>query len=146
MCLIPYPVESEDDVEWLRFIRNQCRAWMTNHRDWITPEQQMTWWQTRDTEHVKAWLYRIGVQPIGFGLLRFDGHRWWATLGIRQRWRGEGHGKAIYRHLSQQSPDEVWIEVLSNNGASLGAARSAGFVTREERDGLVLLCATKETK
>lgn len=127
-------VETEPDVEALRQLRNGCRLFMTRDQRPITVEQQRAWWARRAPE-LRAYLFTVGSKPVGFGIIRQDVGRWWLTLGVDPGNRGRGIGTAIYRFLVEHSPEPPWIEVRSDNIASLRAAARAGFqVLGQDRD------------
>src|SRR5437868_6972796 len=123
-------VETAEDVEQLRRMRNHCREWMTRDRSLISAERPAEWWQERDPT-LRACVYCTQREDVGFGLLRQESGRWWATLGVLQDWRGRGLGTEIYRHLFRLVREEVWIEVRTDNKPSLAAALRAGFIPVE---------------
>jgi RimJ/RimL family protein N-acetyltransferase len=136
-------VETQEDVEHLRCLRNHCRLAMTRDQRIISQAEQLAWWQNKPDD-LKAYLYCVDGLPVGFGLLRYDQEKWWATLGILEEWRGQGIGTQIYRSLISEASEELWIEVRASNGGSLKAAARAGFVLQEEAGECCLLKARKE--
>lgn len=120
------PVESEQDVEALRRLRNCCRLFMTRDQRRITVERQRAWWAGRPPD-LKAYLISLGPSAVAFGVIREESGRWWISLGIESGYRGRGIGTAIYRFLIAQSPEPPWIEVRADNVPSLRAAARAGF-------------------
>lgn len=138
--------DGDEEADIVRRIRNQGRAWMTRYTSEITPEEQAAWWAAREALGVRVYLALIGEEVLGFGLLRRDPDgRLWATLAVREQWRGRGVGTQLYRYLCQQAGEDVWIEVRADNAASLRAAQKAGFeFLAEAEDGICVLLARQE--
>jgi GNAT superfamily N-acetyltransferase len=126
MRLIPRLAETPEDVETLRRLRNECRAWMTGNTAEITPEQQAAWWP----DHVgTAWLYALNGRTVGFAYVRPNEEEdIWVSLGVTKDARGRGHGTAIYRHVALASPCRVWAEIRGGNYPSIMACERAGWV------------------
>lgn len=145
-------ISTPGDLEALRRLRNECRAFMTGHTDEIGREQQAAWWASLRPEDWRIWLYWAGRRPVAFGLLRRQHGRWWATLGVTEAERGRGIGTSIYADLIRWADGPVWIAVRRDNPASRRAAEKAGF-SPVEQDGagyavgqaVDILCARKET-
>lgn len=127
MTLYAALVVTPGDLEELRRLRNECRAWMTAHTDEISREQQAAWWASLRPNDWRIWLYWDDQRPVGFGLLRRREGRWWATLGLTEGERSKGVGTAIYADLARWAGGPVWIEVRRDNPASRRAAEKAGF-------------------
>lgn len=80
--LIACPIDTLEDVECLRQIRNACRMYMTNDTQAITPESQAVWYRQYCADGpavIQVWLIlrAIGVVPIGFLSLRYAHTRRW---------------------------------------------------------------------
>lgn len=141
-------VVSLEEAHQVAWIRNQCLGHFTHHNEFITPEHQRAWWESRPD--VRMWLYTLAdsmtTQWVGFGLLRRDEHgHVWATLGVVPQHRNRGYGTAIYRHLIEQG-EHVWIEIGKGNPASYIAARKAGFMPAYEDGVVATLVATRERR
>jgi RimJ/RimL family protein N-acetyltransferase len=122
-------VETFDQAETLRRVRNICREYMTNNQRLISPGDQVVWW-TLNQSRVKAWLYcdNRTDRLLGFGLLRpYESDMWWVTLGLVPKQRGRGYGRLIYRHLAEEADGPVMAEILEDNLASIAAATHAGY-------------------
>jgi GNAT superfamily N-acetyltransferase len=142
--LVPRRAVTLADAEALRVIRNACRLTMTGHTGEIAPDEQRAWWETYQCRTMRIWLFDMpGGNPVGFGLLRPDESRWWATLGLLPEWRGRGYGVAIYRHLIAACPGDLWIDVLLTNSASARAAERAGFRLADWNGAVATLVARK---
>ena len=99
-------VERPEHIEWLRKIRNACRAGFPRDTQEITPGQQSTWWKAMADPRrprVKAWLFERDGQVIGYGLVRLsrDG-KWWASIAVLPAFDGHGYVKAITQLLIEQ--------------------------------------------
>lgn len=138
--------DGDVEADIVRRIRNEGRAWMTRYTSEITPEEQAEWWALRELAGVRVYLALLGEEALGFGLLRRDPDgRLWATLAVREQWRGRGVGTHLYRYLCQQAGEDVWIEARADNAASLRAAQKAGFqLLAEAEDGIRVLVARQE--
>src|SRR6266852_9598119 len=82
-------IETPEDVESLRQVRN-ATAWGFSHdTSQISPEQQRGWWATMRGK-VRGWLYRLPAgDVVGFGVLRqTDDGRWWNSVGVLPAFAG----------------------------------------------------------
>lgn len=126
------PVSTLEDVENLRILRNECRAYMTHNTDEITQAQQRIWWQgAAGNPQWIIWLVYVPGwdEPVGFALLRKTLTRWYCSLGLRSWLRGQRYGTLIYGALAQVVPDgEVWAAIRTDNPASIRASQRAGYV------------------
>jgi GNAT superfamily N-acetyltransferase len=144
IVLTPRRAHGDADAEALRLIRNACAPYMTGHPQPITAEEQRGFLGRAFVEGWRIWLFDAAWgTPVGFGLIRPVGGRWWATLGLLPEWRGMGHGTAIYRHLIAQCPGDLHIDVLLTNVASARAAERAGFRLVDWNGALATLVARK---
>jgi hypothetical protein len=123
-------VQSADEVERLRVLRNVSRTWMTGNTTWISAEQQRRWWESRDPGKLRAYLF---AAESGAGVLscREDG-RWWVTVMVDPVMRRLGMGTYIYRMLAHAAPtDGVWAGIRDDNIPSIRAAEKAGYQLQE---------------
>ena len=114
-------VETPEDVELLRTIRNACREYMTYRTAEITPEEQASWWSSAKRE---AYLF----DDVAFAYVSRRHKKTFITLGILPEARGKGLGTQVYRFVAALHP-EVWAEVRHDNEPSINAAIKAGFET-----------------
>jgi len=126
---------TENDVEILRLIRNDCREFMTNNQDMITREQQRDWYQNLDTNVYKIFLFQIphaGIyHPIGYGIIKLDEDASILTGGIISGYRGYGYGRKIFEELRYhgfQYRNKVRLDVLKSNERAIKLYKSLGFV------------------
>lgn len=143
-ALTPRVPTTDADAEALRQIRNECREFMTGDPRPVSAEAQRGFLVRAYEQGWRVWLFDdpAGV-PVGFGLIRPVGGRWWATLGLLPDWRGRGHGTAIYRHLIARCPGDLYIDVLLTNAASARAAERAGFRLVDWNGSVATLVARK---
>ena len=99
-------VEQPEHIEWLRKIRNACRAAFSHDAQEITLEQQSTWWKAMTGSRqlrAKAWLFELDGRVVGHGLVRLarDG-KWWASVAVLPAFEGHGYVKAITQLLIEQ--------------------------------------------
>lgn len=118
-------VTDAEDVEWLRAIRNTCRAGFSNDRAVITAPQQAAWWAAMQGR-VVARLYQDRQQfVVGYGLLRFgptggEAAGWISSVAVLPGHGGRGYGGAITRHVIRQCPQgRVWASARNDNPAAL---------------------------
>lgn len=112
-------VRSEEDVESLRRLRNECREFMTGSTKAITKAQQAKWWAA---EARLAYLLVDGDEPLGFVYLRREDGVPWITLGLTKKARGKGLGSLLYWTFSGNA-----ARIRRDNFASLRAAEKAGY-------------------
>lgn len=141
--LTPRRATGATDAEALRVIRNSCAEYMTGNPREIAAEEQARWWASDARRGMAIWLFDAPSGPVGFGLIRMVGGRWWATLGLLPEWRGMGHGTAIYRHLREHCPADLHIDVLLTNVRSARAAERAGFRLEDWNGSVATLVARR---
>lgn len=133
-------VEQPEHVEWLRQIRNACRAGFSRDTQPITPEQQSTWWKAMTGSRqlrMKAWLFERDGRVVGHGLVRLsrDGN-WWASVALLPAFEGHGYEKEITRLLIEQPHVDhpVYSEArLDNPEAMTSHAFPAWVEVRRDR-------------
>jgi hypothetical protein len=128
-------VQTWDQALDLLEVRNACRDGMTHTLDEITVEQQRRFYE----EHlVPGHVYDCYVwydeqTPIGFGVIKKDGHRAWMTHGLIPEVRGRHLSRIGIQFITQMGytvADEVWIDVWDWNHALRGDIREGyEFVT-----------------
>lgn len=143
-------VETADDVERLRQIRNECRAFMTGFTDEVTSGMQEVWWS--GVSRSSDWLVWLVFVPgwedaIGYAMLsrrnRNDAHEggWWVTIALTGSLRGCGLGTLLYRTMASMANGELVLAAIrSDNEASIRAAEKAGYAMRTSgQAGIVLM-------
>lgn len=116
MTLTAHPIESENDVERLRLIRNKTAAGYSNFTDQISQVQQRQWW-AENRERLQGWLYRDQyAQLVGFGLLRQDDEGFWLTVvGVLPGFEGNGYGKFITHDIVTKAPGRCKATARKDN-------------------------------
>jgi GNAT superfamily N-acetyltransferase len=118
--LTPRRVIDDEDVEWLRIIRNTCRRGFAHDQEPISATAQEQWWAANQGD-VIAYLHQdCDGFVVGYGLLRRDTYgRWWSSVAVLPPYSGRGYGGAITRHIIRQSPSGVvHAEALVDNPAA----------------------------
>jgi ribosomal protein S18 acetylase RimI-like enzyme len=134
------PASSTEDVETLRLIRNSCREFMTRDQRAITRAGQQAWWQDRDPETVRCYVFEIAGLAAGYGLIRLEdgpggeGRAAWLSGGLRPVYRGRGLGRPLFQQLIALAPEQPWLEVLVDNERAIRLYTSLGFrvISRSE--------------
>lgn len=121
------PIETVDQVETLRTIRNACRATLHDRRE-ISAAQQLAWWTALDRSRWEGKLFSDDCGLVGAGCWSLRNEVWWITVLVLPHRRGEGRGTAIYRALQTEPPAlDVFALIRASNVPSLRAARRAGW-------------------
>lgn len=121
-------------------IRNTVAEFMTRDQSIISDELQSIWWSiAKDDPNIILYLALLeDATPIGYGLLKCasDG-RYWGTLAVLKEYHNQGYGTAIYQFLAAQVP-ELYIEIFSDNIASMRSAIKAGFTMEYAGDKTII--------
>lgn len=114
-------------------VRNLCREGMTHNTERIEVDQQSLFFaELRKGTEYEAYLLmdddQVPPSPraIGYGLLKWDGERYWMTAGLTPRVRGKGLSKLIINFITEmghREGREVWIDVYDDNLALFGDIR-----------------------
>jgi GNAT superfamily N-acetyltransferase len=138
-------VESWWEAKALMNVRNQCREGMTHDITEITEERQWKFWcdELKDGKTFEAYVLYDADEPIGYGLLKWDGERYWMTAGLTEAVRGKGLSRLIINFITEmghREGREVWIDVYDDNLALFGDIRVGyQFVnSHEQPDGKIL--------
>lgn len=122
--LMARPIESDEDVETLRLIRNACKDGFSHDNSEINQQQQAAWWSLMH-DKVRGWLYWVGSEVVGYGLIRqTDDQRWWSSVAVLPDCAGKGYGGAITADLARRSPRAVWATARLDNPAALRLHRT----------------------
>ena len=124
----------EDDLEFLRQLRNRERRWFFDQTE-ITPEAQRAWHRSLGANPDNHWfMVRVGNAPAGCFSIKVggDGRAEVRCILLDETFRGRGVmtraiGAAmdrIGRHL------RYFAEVLPDNDPSLGLFDRLGFARR----------------
>lgn len=135
------------EVEVVRLLRNQCRAYMTRDTHDIGPAEQQLWWSRLDHEANRLFLffvtdtteYATGTTAVGYGFCRKLGGTWWVSGGLASAWQGKGLGKKLFGFLLEQTGLPCWLEVLEHNARAFNTYRALGFVEVSRDGGIVTM-------
>ncbi len=115
-------VETDEQVETLRMLRNLTRHGFSHDTNIIESERQQGWWATMSRlGWVKAWLYeRDDHVVVGYGLLRMGYEAaWWNSLAVDPHFQGHGYGSFITHDLLNKHHGQVFSSVKRNNPAAV---------------------------
>jgi len=139
--IVLIPVQTFDDVEKLRIIRNECRNYMTRSKNLIETEQQINWWNNLDKESNKLYLvhkvyHAVASTIVGYGYIRVENGEILLTGGLTETERGKGHGKTLFGALVENSKQfdlPIKLELLKTNTKAFVVYNSLGFrVTNDD--------------
>lgn len=141
------PVKTDDDVEYLRCIRNECAEFMTRNKNQITKEQQAEWFKNVDNEYTQLYLVRqhwhgsiIDPVPIGYGILRMECGSILLTGGLVKAYRGMGIGYRLFSMLLEKAKKiglPIELQVLDTNESAKNLYSKLGFRIIHECDGII---------
>lgn len=118
--LTPRRVIDDEDVEWLRVIRNTGRAGFSHDQAFIPQEAQEAWWVAHCGDCIPYLYQDCDGFVVGYGLLRrSEDGRWWSSVAVLPPYTGRHYGGAITRHIIRQSPTGVvWASARLDNPAA----------------------------
>lgn len=136
-------VESKEDIELLRVIRNQCREFMTRDTQEISQEQQKKWFKTAKNKYdlflVYAMEHGAVVTYAGYGVIHKNETDSMVTGGFLPEFRDQGLGRSLFKFLTDTSLKRnlpVRLEVLKNNIRARKVYEKLGFVVSGETDDI----------
>lgn len=137
-----------DSAQELMNVRNECREGMTHDTGWIDLKQQKMFFDDhlstfRGDNKYEAYLLYDDHFPIGYGLLKWDGDKYWMTAGLIREYRNRGLSRFLISYITEmghREGSEVWIDVWKDNLALIGDIK-VGYEVMQERivDGKILL-------
>ena len=137
-----------EDCEFVRVLRNSSAKFWTNNQSQISAEEQRHWWDRRERNGYKLFIFDDYEMNVGYLLLRNQGENWGAlTLAVVESMRSKGIGTFIYRWAIQNMKsigfDGLVADIYKTNIASLVSAIKAGFLIDSiGPNGTVRLVAT----
>lgn len=122
MILSFQAVVQDAEFRDLLVVRNECRVGMTGSDAEITLDEQLEfmekcWVVTRETWYEPYLLYDDGW-PIGYGMLKWDGQKYWMTIGVVKGHRGKGLSHVLtglITTLGRRDRKEVWLDCFDHN-------------------------------
>jgi len=133
--LVMISVNSENDVETLRKIRNECSGFMTRNTSKITFAQQQVWFKNLDMVTNKLFLlhevyYGVASSVVGYGYIRVEDETVLLTGGLVESSRGKGYGQFLFNSLLLNSKKfnlPIKLEVLKSNMVAFSVYNKIGF-------------------
>jgi GNAT superfamily N-acetyltransferase len=132
------PISSWRDALRVRRVRNSCREWLADsrHIGWLA---QIRWYfrYNRDGSYM-LFVARVGSDVIGYGSLQFAGIECAVTECVLPRWRGQGIGTQVLKHLTYEATSRGLIpvaEIRADNHVSIMLHQTKGFVLSPDRSG-----------
>jgi len=133
--LVMIPVQTEDDVERLRQIRNVCKNFMTRNTDEISYEQQQNWYKNLNKDDNKLFLLHktycgVIADRIGYGYIRVEDGAVLLTGGLIEVERAKGYGQILFEYLVKNSEPfnlPIKLEVLKTNMKAFAVYNKIGF-------------------
>lgn len=127
----------------LLIVRNECRDGLTHDKREISLEEQAGWqdqcwdWAGDGRNFYEPYLLcenRRGQQwPVAYGMLKWDGEKYWMTVGVAKDYRRKGLGKLVTNLITEighRDGAEVWLDVMDDN-PMLPTYIKAGYEFRE---------------
>lgn len=137
-------IESDEDVEILRQIRNACKDGFAHDNATISEPAQRAWWVLMHSR-IKAWLYWHKADIVGYGLLRqTDDGRWWSSVAVVPQAAGHGYGGAITADLVRRTDEPVWAEARLDQPKAMRLHR-VGDWEELRRDDALAYYRTRES-
>src|SRR5258708_5504784 len=110
----------------LLIVRNECRDGLTHDKREITLAEQLKWsrrcWSNqvspKDPVSYEPYLLYDYEYPVGYGLLKWDGGRYWMTIGVARDYRGMGLSKVLIgliTTMASRNGREVWLDCMEDN-------------------------------
>lgn len=122
------PIETPEQIEILRKIRNATASGFTSDTSYITELRQRAWWVVMKGR-LKAWLYTLPCtgnadwKPeyvVGYGLVRLaDDGRWWDSLAVLPDYQRQGYGSYITADLLKRHDGPIYSLVRKDNIAAI---------------------------
>lgn len=135
-------VSTLEEAQIVREIRNSVSEYMTRDTSYITKEQQQKWWENISKVEYHLYLCLENAIPLGYGMLRYEDSKWLGTLAILPEHQNKGYGTDIYKFLASRIYP-LWVEIYSDNIASLRAAVRAGFNIEHIGDKIIVFSTRK---
>lgn len=141
-------VSTLEEAQAIRKIRNDNRHLMTNHTDYISPEQQQRWWESLDKSKISLYIVTVGllgsivVSDVGYGLIRFEDNIAYLSGALGYSVRGNGFGKQIFSFLIDRALEKgcaIELEVLESNTVAHSLYKKLGFKEYKRSKGVIYM-------
>lgn len=131
-------VTTDQQFRDLLHVRNECRDGLTHDRHELTLNDQWHFrrecWDQDRSWHYEPYLLMDGEWPIGYGLLKWDGKRYWMTVGLVKVYRGKGLSRLLINYITEMGHREgadVWLDVDPENKITYNSYLKAGYIVEE---------------
>lgn len=138
-------IETLEEVEQLRKIRNDCRLFMTRNNSYISEQEQQEWFKSKSIDIDVFLLYNVerGVifYPIGYALIKKESDCYSVSGGIIEDYRDKGIGKQLFSLILNQIPtgELVELEVLKSNIRAYNVYKKIGFKQISDDDKIITM-------
>lgn len=140
-------VTEPEEFRDLLIVRNECRDSLTHDTHELDLEDQkkfidLCWlgdnpaalYRTDGVFYEPYLLYDDGW-PIAYGLLKWDGEKYWMTVGIAKGYRSLGLSRLLVNFITEtghREGAEVWLDVHKDNAIAKGRYERSGYIVVEE--------------
>lgn len=125
------------DVLVVRRIRNECRTFLTNYSGHISIPRQIYWYFSYYRQAANSGVFQLIIAsnpsrlPVGYGVLSLINKELYVTECVAEKYRGQGYGSAILKHLisvanKQKLP--IVAEIWASNQNSIALHKKYKFV------------------
>jgi ribosomal protein S18 acetylase RimI-like enzyme len=132
-------VTTDQQFRDLLLVRNECRDGLTHYTREISLKEQVAWkdlcWAVglRSAPRYEPYLLYEDGWPVAYGMLKWDGLKYWMTVGVAKDSRRRGLGKLVTNLITEighRDGKEVWLDVMDDN-PMLPTYLKAGYEFRE---------------
>lgn len=133
-------VTEDQQFRDLLIVRNECRDGLTHDTHELTMENQKAWrsqcWTGTPYGEFFSSIKRMWYEPyllydeewpIGYGLLKWDGEKYWMTAGLVFEYRGKGLSRVLINFITEMAYREmqvqVWLDAKDDNLGMFGYVR-----------------------
>jgi len=140
-------IESDDELELVRSIRNECRMYMTRDTREISESEQRLWYNLLDKEKNKIFLlyameFGSILYEVGYAVVRQEGSIVVLSGGLTSSERGNGIGEVLFSSLLDEAVKfgkPIFLEVLKSNMPARTIYDKLGFVEVNETNGVITM-------
>jgi len=78
----------------------------------------------------EPYLLMDGDWPIGYGLLKWDGQKYWMSVGLVKAYRGKKLARLLIYYITEMGHREgyeVWLDVSKDNVVAWNSYLKAGY-------------------
>jgi len=137
--IVALPVSTTEIAERMRLVRNTGREFLTGNSNFITAEEQATWF--KDVLHsnhgITAYLFTFNDVDSAYGIVRTHGDKGLLTAVLIPGLRGRGIGRVIFELLIQVAKSNNLtpaLDVLKSNTPAVKLYLKMGFRITAESD------------